>query len=209
MSKSFNNLGIVAERRGDGHAAQRWHARSIRLKAAAGDRPGLASAYNNLGALYWRLGDLQQAAAALSASLDLKRRLGNRWGEAVTLANLAEVHFDSGDLAECERQLAESEIACADVGNRSLLTEIRRLEAQLAQAQGDPGAASRKARAAIELAREQGDALREGVALRVLGEATGDPEALREALRLLDGAEDRAEADRARSALDALSTGEV
>ncbi len=204
MSKSYNNLGIVAERRGDDDAAARWHARSIRLKAAAGDRPGLASAYNNLGALYWRRGDLDRAASALGASLDLKQRLGNRWGEAVTLANLAEVLFDSGDLQGCQTRLSESEAACGDVGNRSLLPEIRRLQAQVAQADGDAEQAADKARAAVELARDNADTLREGVALRVLGEVTSDAEALAQAVRLLDAAEDRAEADRARAALAAL-----
>jgi len=204
IGKSYNNLGIVAERRGDLDAAADWHARSVRLKAAAGDRPGLALAYNNLGVLYWKQRDLERAAAAFTASLDLKRRLGNRWGEAITLANLAEVLLDKGDLDGCTARLAEAEARSREAGNPTLIPEVRRLEAQAAQSRGDVEQARELALAAVDAARELGDAVREGAALRVLGEATQDRTALQDAVRVLESAGDQAEARRAQQALDAL-----
>ena len=58
---SLNNLGIIAETRGDLAEAERLHRESLAIKREIGDRQGEASSLNNLGIIAETRGDLAEA----------------------------------------------------------------------------------------------------------------------------------------------------
>jgi hypothetical protein len=51
MVRTYDNLGMVAQHRGDLAATENWYRNSLAIANALGDRPGMARSYGQLGLL--------------------------------------------------------------------------------------------------------------------------------------------------------------
>ena len=170
-ASACNNLGILAQKQGDVRAAVGWYERALRTYVKRGDRAGLARAYNNLGALYGEVGDYGKAAKYLEESIRIRHRAGHG-GVALGYANLGEVRLKEGRLEEARAHLEKAIALCREGrGPGYLLPDAWRMLAELHVQLDDATAAGEAALEALTLARDCGDRPREGVALRVLGEA--------------------------------------
>jgi tetratricopeptide (TPR) repeat protein len=211
VSSAYNNLAILAMRQGDYAGAEASFKRGLRIKAEGGDREGLARAYNNLGTLYGEMADYPKAARYLTEAIRIRERVGHG-SLAVSYANLGEVRLKQGQHAEAQVHLERALALCREGrGPAYLLPDVVRMLAELWLAQGQPDQAAHSAREAIEIARKSGDRSREGVALRVLGEALlaqgaeGAASALAEAILLL--ADEPTQRARAEGVLARLNPG--
>ena len=88
MAASYHNLGVVAQHRGDLQAAEQWYTKSLEIKEAFGDKPGIAISYHQLGMVAQERGDLQAADKWYTKSLKIEEALGNRPGMALTYGQL-------------------------------------------------------------------------------------------------------------------------
>jgi CHAT domain-containing protein/Tfp pilus assembly protein PilF len=104
VAASFNNLGLVAELRGDLAKAEDYHrqALDIEQKLAPGSL-AVASSFNNLGLVAGDRGDWTKAEKYLRQALEIKLKLAPESLDAAnTYAGLGEVAWKRGDLAGAE-----------------------------------------------------------------------------------------------------------
>jgi len=105
---SLNNLGLIADIRGDYDEAERLHNESLAIMREIGDRRGEAYSLENLGIIFSKRGDLDEAERLYNESLAIKREIGDRQGEAAPLGNLGSIADNRGDYDEAERLYRES-----------------------------------------------------------------------------------------------------
>lgn len=129
LAPAANNLGTIADLRGDLHEALAYYRLALPLWERADRLPGVAQTHHNIGLSYRALGRLDDALAAHARALDAAERAGHRPLVAMSLTARAECELD----------------------------------------RGDPGLAGELVRRGLELAREFGDPVAEGEALRVRG----------------------------------------
>jgi tetratricopeptide (TPR) repeat protein len=63
MASTYHQLGMVAQGRGDLAAAETWYRKSLEIKEALGNRPGMASTYRQLGMVAQYRGEVAEAEA--------------------------------------------------------------------------------------------------------------------------------------------------
>src|SRR5262249_41274808 len=66
LAPAYHNPGVVAQDRGDPAAAEAWCRKSLEMKEALSDRPGMASTYHQLGSVAQDRGDLAAARSLVS-----------------------------------------------------------------------------------------------------------------------------------------------
>ena len=72
----MNNLGLIADVRGDYDEAERLHNASLAIKREIGDRRGEANSLNNLGLIADVRGDYDEAGRLFAASQAILLELG-------------------------------------------------------------------------------------------------------------------------------------
>jgi tetratricopeptide (TPR) repeat protein len=90
---------MVAQDRGDLAAAEEWYRKSLAIREALGDRPGLARSYHQLGIVAQDRGDLAAAEEWHRKSLAIKEALGDRPGLASSYGQLGLLAEWRGDAA--------------------------------------------------------------------------------------------------------------
>ncbi len=101
MSRTQNNLGVVADTLGDYDEALEWYGLALASSKRIGHVRGVASALVNLGVTFETLGRRDEAEAHYRESLETYREIGDVRGEAASLANL-------GHLAEARGAFADA-----------------------------------------------------------------------------------------------------
>ena len=86
--RSYHQLGMLAQDRGDYEEAARQYQRSLDINERLGDQAGMASSYHQLGILAQDRGDYEEAARQYQRSLDISERLGNQAGMATSYHQL-------------------------------------------------------------------------------------------------------------------------
>ena len=86
MARSYDQLGMLAQDRGDYDEAARQYQRSLDINERLGDQAGMAASYHHLGILAQARGDYEEAARQYQRALDINERLGNQpaWPAATT-----------------------------------------------------------------------------------------------------------------------------
>jgi tetratricopeptide (TPR) repeat protein len=111
LGRCANNLGIIANVRGDYPCAIGAYTRAIAAYQRAGYERGAAETHHNLGITYREQGQLDQAMQAADAALRGAQRLGDRALIAQALSGRAEIQIARGEpemaIVEAERALAE------------------------------------------------------------------------------------------------------
>ncbi|MCK7594404.1 serine/threonine-protein kinase [Pseudomarimonas salicorniae] len=132
-----NELGLLAEERGDYPAALAAYRAALRGREALGDRLGIAESLNNLGFAQYQLGDYDSARVYWQQALDGFATLGDRAGQIRARQNLGLLETVRGRWQRASELLEDSLREATD----QQLTEERAVSlrnlAELALLQGD------------------------------------------------------------------------
>jgi tetratricopeptide (TPR) repeat protein len=163
------NLGIVANIRGDHPLAEQHYTRSLAAYAEIGDTHGCAIAYHNLGMVRADRGRWRDARESYLQCLALAGSSGDDHLEAVCLVNHAEALLALDAPAEARAGVERARACFERLRSRFDLADAERVLALIELVEGDEPAAEARLHRAIELAGETGNRLTEAEAARELG----------------------------------------
>ena len=182
------NLGIVANIRGDHEAALGHYERSLRAFEAAGDVRGRALAYHNLGMLSADLKRWDDADSYFRGSLDLADRLGDAHLRGLCLINHTEVLLAYHRYDEARRNATAALRIFDELGILADKSDAYRALGVVYRETSRLTLAEARLRTAIELAAEANSALHEADASRELALLFQTLGRNQDALRLLNAA---------------------
>ncbi len=162
------NLGILANIRGQLVDAVRHYERAVAAYRAVNDEHGSATAYVNLGIAHTDLRQYDWADSYFSKSADIAERSGYVHLQGMCLANHAEAHFFRGRYDEA-RRMSEAALAIFDqLDSRADKSEAYKMIGMVYRETGRAALAESRLRTAIELAVSAGSVLNEAEAAREL-----------------------------------------
>jgi putative nucleotidyltransferase with HDIG domain len=168
LARVEQNLGILANIRGQLVDAVGHYERSVAAYRATNDEHGSAMAYVNLGIAHTDLRQYDWADSYFSKSLDIAERAGDVHLQGMCLVNFAEAHFLRGRYDEA-RRMAEAALAIFDqLDSRANKSEAYKMIGMVYRETGRPALAESRLRTAIELAVSAGSVLNEAEASREL-----------------------------------------
>jgi len=162
------NLGIVANVRGDLDAALEHYQRSLQAYQAARNEPGCAIAFHNLGMISADRSRWDDADHYFEQSLAIARATGDLRLQGLCFLNHAEVHV-AKQRFEQAMSGAESALAMFDqLGTLLDKADAYRVIGTVYRETGRPALAEARLKAAIELSSRTGSVLSEAEASREL-----------------------------------------
>jgi putative nucleotidyltransferase with HDIG domain len=168
LARVEQNLGILANIRGDIGAAVAHYECSVKAHQATNDEHGCATAYVNLGIAHTDLKQYDKADNYFTSSLAIAVRSGDMHLQGVCLVNHAEAHF-LRDRYEEARRNAESALAIFDqLDSQADKSEAYKMIGMVYRETGRPALAESRLRTAIDLAVSAGSVLNEAEASREL-----------------------------------------
>ena len=168
LARVEQNLGILANIRGDLVDAVRHYERSVEAYRATNDEHGSATAYVNLGIAHTDLRQYDWADSYFSKSFDIAERSGDVHLQGMCLVNHAEAHFLRGRYDEA-RRMAEASLAIFDqLDSRADKSEAYKMIGMVYRETGRPALAESRLRSSMELAVSAGSVLNEAEASREL-----------------------------------------
>ncbi|HEX5385213.1 MAG TPA: tetratricopeptide repeat protein [Gemmatimonadales bacterium] len=182
------NLGIVANIRGDLDGARSHYARALAAHRAAGANRGCAIVEHNLGMVCADQRRWREAAGHYERSMALARALPDRHLEGLCLLNGAEALLALDQPEEAQRQAEGALRIFEELGTRLDMADAFKVLGMVLASAGRAAAAEWRLQSAIELAASTGSLLSEAEASRelaVLYRSIGRP---RPALALLTSA---------------------
>ncbi len=202
LARVEQNLGIVANIRGQHDTAEEHYRRSLSAYETLPDPHGSAIAHHNLGMLAADRKDNSQAISHYDACEELAEASRDTHLVALCLLNRAEVLVALGRAEQARRDVASAERGFEAMGAHFDAADVHRVRALCDRAEGLWGQAEARLVQARELARMTGARLTEAEAARDLGRLyaeTGRPreaeQTLREAARAFEGLGARSEAE--------------
>ncbi|HEU4698688.1 MAG TPA: tetratricopeptide repeat protein [Gemmatimonadales bacterium] len=164
------NLGIVANIRGDHAAAERHYTRSLAAYVELGDDHGCALAHHNLGMVMADRERWEEANAHYAQALALARAQGDAHLAALCLVNHTEALLATGDLGAARTAAEAARGTFLALAARFDLADAERVLALVERAEGAAlPVVEDRLRGAMALARETGARLTEAEAARELG----------------------------------------
>ena len=168
LARVEQNLGILANIRGDIAAAVAHYECSVEAHVATNDEHGRATAYVNLGIAHTDLKEYDKADSYFSSSLAIAERSGDMHLQGMCLVNHAEAHYMRGRYEEARRN-AESALAIFDqLDSQADKSEAYKMSGMVYRETGRPALAESRLRTAIDLAISAGSVLNEAEASREL-----------------------------------------
>lgn len=196
------NLGVLANMRGDLRGARVLYLESIAATIASQDESNLTMTYNNLGMVCTDLREWLEAEVYFDRGIEVARRRDDRAQLARLYANRAEPFLRTADLKRAAASLDEADRHASEFGAASTSATIACLRAAAARLEGDLVRADRHLDRALEIARENDLALAEAEALEELarlrraqgrlGEASSEAVAAQAIFRRIGAARDAA-----------------
>jgi putative nucleotidyltransferase with HDIG domain len=168
LARVEQNLGILANIRGQLVDAVGHYERSVAAYRASSDEHGSARAYVNLGIAHTDLRQYDWADSYFSKSLEIAERAGDVHLQGMCLVNHAETHFLRGRYDEA-RRMAEAALAIFDqLDSPAYKSEAYKMIGMVYRETGRPALGESRLRTAIELAVSAGSVLNEAEASREL-----------------------------------------
>jgi len=162
------NLGILANIRGQLVEAVRHYDRAVAAYRATNNEHGSATAYVNLGIVHTDLRQYDWADSYFDMSFKIAERAGDLHLQGMSLVNHAEAHVVRGRYDEARRN-AEAALAIFDqLDSRADKSEAYKMIGMVYRETGRPALAESRLRTAIDLAVSAGSVLNEAEASREL-----------------------------------------
>ena len=156
-ARSLNNLGIIAQKRGDVADAERLFRECLAIMKEIGNRHGEAGSLNNLANIAQERDDLDEALRLFEESIAIKKEIGDRSGEANSLNNLGNIENRRGNHDEALRLQRESLAIMREIGDRRGEAASLNNCGSIAQERGDLDEAERLFRESLAIKGELGD----------------------------------------------------
>lgn len=185
LARVEQNLGIVANIRGEHEAAEAHYRKSLAAYEALPDPHGSAIAHHNLGMLAADRGEYARAAEHYDRCERLAEPSGDAHLVALCLLNRAEVLVALGQAPEARRDAEAAERMFQGLGAHFDAADVHRVLALCDRAEGQLRQAEARLERARELARLTGSRLTEAEVLRDLGRVCGEMGRGGEAVALL------------------------
>ena len=182
------NLGILANIRGDFDQALAHYQASLRAFQTAGDARGCAIAYHNLGMISADRKLWSEAERYFAQSQSLAREIGEVHLQGLCLLNGSEVHVAHQRFDAARRDVEEALGVFDRLGAELDKADAYKVLGIVFRETGRPALAEARFRAAIELAARHGSVLSEAEASRELALLFRDSGRNQDALRLLNAA---------------------
>ena len=161
LARIEQNLGILANIKGEIGTAVSHYERAVESYLASNDEHGCANAYVNLGIAHTDLRQYDWADSYLSKSFEIAQHAGDRYLQGLCLVNLAQAHFERARYEEARRN-AETALAIFDqLDDRSGKSAAYRTIGCVYRDTGRPALAESRLRQAIDLAVSAGSVLNE------------------------------------------------
>jgi len=168
LARIEQNLGILANIKGEIEAAVSHYERAVKWYLATNDEHGCANAYVNLGIAHTDLRQYDWADSYLSKSLEIAQHAGDLYLQGLCLVNLAQARFERARYEEARRN-AEAALSIFDqLEDRSGKSAEYRTIGAVYRETGRPALAESRLRQAMELAVSAGSILNEAEASREL-----------------------------------------
>ena len=165
VARATNNLGMIANMRGDGERALGLYAISITAYQRLGDVSGLAAAHHNIAISMRDAGDFVKAEEHELRAIEFAGQGGDAILVAQARLGRAEIRHRSGDAAFAEAAARRVALDFATLGEPIQQADALRLEGVAALAQEKADVAGMVIERALLLARERGSALTEAEVL--------------------------------------------
>jgi tetratricopeptide (TPR) repeat protein len=169
LARVSQNLGIVANIRGDHASAERYYRRSLEAYRALGDPHGSAIAQHNLGMLAADRGDHRRAVAHYEACEELTQASGDSHLAGLSLVNHAEALLALGRPTAARNAIETAERSLEALGAHFDACDVQRVLALCDRAEGSLSRAEARLLRARELAQMTDARLTEAEVARDLG----------------------------------------
>src|SRR3989454_1065896 len=157
-ARCLNNLGIVANLRGDPRAALASYQLALAAYQQAGLVRGMAETQHNIGISRGDMGDYAGALAAAEEAARLAERVKDEGLSALALFGRGALHLSQGDTDLAAAELTRAQAVYERLQQAVGLAEVWRLQAGGARAPGDLAGAGALLRQTAQLPRGPGGA---------------------------------------------------
>jgi tetratricopeptide (TPR) repeat protein len=162
------NLGVIANMRGQFSAARTWYLESVGSAVRSGDQGMAVMAYNNLGMVSSDLREWMESEMYFTRGIEIAEQIGDSALLAKLYANRAEPLINVGDLESALDTLSKAEAVAKEVGLPKANAGIARFRAAIARRKGDTKTASRFLSESLVIAAKAGLHLERAEALEEL-----------------------------------------
>lgn len=168
MGRVEQNLGIIANVRGDWDAAKTHYRRSLAAFEAGQDERGTALAYHNLGMVSADQQEWAAAAGHLEQARAIAQRLGDLQLEGLARLNVAEVQIEVGRVEEAQAEVEGALGIFNQLGSERDKADAYRVLGTIYRRTGRTTLAEARLSDAVRLSASTGSALSEAEAAREL-----------------------------------------
>jgi putative nucleotidyltransferase with HDIG domain len=168
IARVEQNLGILANIRGDLEAAESHYRGSLAAYEESNDQHGCGIAFHNLGILSADRELWEQAEDYYARSLQIAQDSGDVHLRGACLVNRAEAHWAHQRYDAARSGAEEALVIFDELGDPGAKADAYRVIAMVYRDTGRSALAESRLRSAIELAKGSGSALREAEAAREL-----------------------------------------
>jgi len=183
-SVALDQLGMVAQGRGEVDAAVAFFRHSLAIEAELGIERGVAQRHRRIGEVLLQADRDTEAATHLDAALEIFAKIGDRKDEAKVMVALSRIDARAGRVTAATRRLEHARDVLVASGSAVYQADVLVAFADLSELEGDPVAARRYLLEAAELSRNIGglrmerlQARLESLAVRDDGAEPADPAA--------------------------------
>lgn len=166
------NLGVVANIRGDVREARLLYLECIAASIGVNDDAAAMTAYNNLGMVCADLEEWMEAEIYFTRGIEIAEQLGDTAMLVKLHTNRAEPLIHVGEFAGAEEVLERADRLALEIGDPKARSDVERFRGKIAHRQGEYARAERHLERALEIARdadldlEIGEVLEEQARLR-------------------------------------------
>ena len=150
------NLGVLANIRGELHEARALYLESIASSVRSGDKTTAMLVYHNLGMVCGDLGDWLEAELYFDRGIDLAERAGHLPLLARLYLNRAEPLIQLSELGRARASLARSAALAEEVCDDEVRAGVERFTGVVARLEGDVDGAERHLQRALAIATKAG-----------------------------------------------------
>jgi tetratricopeptide (TPR) repeat protein len=162
------NLGVIANVRGELREARARYLECVAASVRSGDATSAITAYNNLGIICADLEEWTQSELYFHRGMEIAEKEGNVAFLATLCANLAEPLICTGEYERAEASLARAEQLAERVGNHRVAADIARLRGLGFRLRGDHDTAEAWLTKSFDLAEAHDAPLERAEALEAL-----------------------------------------
>jgi len=114
-ANAFNNIGVLANDKGDIDKALIYYQKGLMLQQEINDKTGIAGSLNNLGFIYDHLGDIPKALEYYHKCLNINEKINNKVGVSTVLNNLGLIYKNQNEIPKAIEYYTRSLKICEEI----------------------------------------------------------------------------------------------